>query len=214
LEQREAKLKKEQEAAKARFEKEKQLQEDRVKAQQEALAAAAKKNGAMLAELSKKQEARQKGEQEAAKKAHEDAIAARKLAAINQAADFKRRLEARRAQFSSEFGNVWVNGPTEIFMSYLQVADQGMRDNIITNLFMDNIIADVRTSKQPLTKSFMKNGKIIVEDGEHQIIVITHNDRQADLLKSVQTTTGMEKFDMVNIPVSTGNRNYIEWVGT
>lgn len=89
----------------------------------------------MLAELSKKQEERQKGEQEAAKKAHEQAILARKLAAANQAADFKRRLEARRAQFTSEFGNVWVNGATNIFMAYMSVADQGMRDNIITNLF-------------------------------------------------------------------------------
>jgi len=31
-------------------------------------------------------------------------------------------------------------------------------------------------------------------------------------LKTVQTTTGNDKFDMVFIPVSTGNRNYIEWV--
>ena len=36
------------------MEKEKQLQEDRVKAQQEKLAAKAKKNAEMLAELSKK----------------------------------------------------------------------------------------------------------------------------------------------------------------
>lgn len=212
LEEREAKLKKEQEAAAKRFEKEKQLQEDRVKAQQDKLAAKAKKNAEYLAELSKKQEDRQKGEADAAKKAHDQAIQARKLAAANQAADFKRRLEARRAQFSSEFGNVWVNGPTQVFMAYMSVADQGMRDNIINNLFFENVVADVRTFKQPMTKSFMKNGNIIVEDGEHEIIVITSDDRSKDLLSTVQKTTGNDKFDMVFIPVSTGNRNYIEWV--
>jgi len=166
----------------------------------------------MLAELSKKQEERQKAEQEASKKAHEDAKEARKLAAANQAADFKRRLEARRAQFTSEFGNVWVNGPTNTFMAYFNIADQGMRDNVITNLFYDNIVADVRYFKQPLSKSYMKNGHIIVEDGEHQLVVVTSDDRADDLLKSVQKTTGQDKFDMVNIPLSTGNRNYIEWV--
>lgn len=112
----------------------------------------------------------------------------------------------------SEFGNVWVNGPTNIFMAYMTVADQGMRDNIINNLFFENVVADVRTFKQPLTKSYLKSGKIIVEDGEHEIIVITSEDRAKDLLKTVQTTTGNDKFDMVFIPVSTGNRNYIEWV--
>lgn len=97
-------------------------------------------------------------------------------------------------------------------MAYMTVADQGMRDNIINNLFYENIVADVRTFKQPLTKSFMKNGNIIVEDGEHEIIVITSDDRAKDLLASTQKTTGNDKFDMVFIPVSTGNRNYIEWV--
>ena len=59
----------------------------------------------------------------------------------------------------------------------------------------------------------MKSGQIIVEDGEHELIVITSDERAKDLLTSVQKTTGNDKFDMVFIPVSTGNRNYIEWVG-
>lgn len=179
---------------------------------QDKLAAQAKKNHEMLAELSKKQEERQKAEQEAAIKAHQQAILARKLQAANQAADHKRRLEARRAQFTSEFGHVWVNGPTEIYIAQMTVADRGMADKIIDNLFFENVVADARTFKAPVTKSYLKSGHQIVEDGEHNIVMITHNDRTKDLLKTVQTTVNNDKFDLVFIPISTGNRNYIEWV--
>jgi uncharacterized protein involved in tolerance to divalent cations len=97
-------------------------------------------------------------------------------------------------------------------MAYMTVADKGMATNIINNLFFENVVADARTFKAPVTKSYLKSGHLIVEDGEHNIVVITHNDRAKDLLKTVQTTVGNDKFDLVFIPISTGNRNYIEWV--
>lgn len=141
------------------------------------MAARAKKNQEKLAALAAKQEERQKKEQEAAKRAHEQAILARKLEAERQAADIKRRLEARRAQFTSEFAHVWVNGPTGITMAQMTVADKGTADKIIDNVFFENVVADARTFKGSLTKSFNKNGQEIILDGEHNIVFITSNDR-------------------------------------
>ena len=174
-------LKKQQEDAQKGFDKEKERQEERVKANEAALAERAKKHQEEMERLAKEQDERQKAEHEAADKAHKAAIAARKLQQEQQAADHKRRLEERRAQFTSEFGHVWVNGPTGIYMTEITVSDKNSTDKLITDLFMDNVVADVRTFKQPVTKSWDKHGHIIVDDGEHVLVMVVSDDRMKDL---------------------------------
>lgn len=100
-----------------------------------------------MEELAKQQEKRQKEEHEEAEKAHKAAIAARKLQEEQQAADHKKRLEERRAQFTSEFGHVWVNGPTGIYMTEITITDKNSTDKLMNDLFKDNAIADVRYYK-------------------------------------------------------------------
>ena len=77
---------------------------------------------------------------------------------------------------------------------------------------MDNIVADVRSFKTPITKTWYKNGFEIIDDGEHNLVLITSDDRLKDLEKTVAETLKQENFDLVYIPISTGNRNYIDWV--
>lgn len=137
---------------------------------------------------------------------------ARKLQLLNQAADHKRRLEARRAQFSSEFGHVWISGPTNAYLAHLTVQDSKTADHVLENLFFENIVADARTFKEPVSRHFLKQGHQIVEDGEHKIIMVTADDRQQDLVKAIGTLLNYEKFDLVYLPISTGNKNYFEWV--
>jgi uncharacterized protein involved in tolerance to divalent cations len=168
----------------------------------------------MLADLAKKQEERQAAAQEAAQKAHQQAIEARKLQEANQRADHQRRLEARRAQFSSEFGHVWISGPTGAYLAHLTVQDQKTADLVVENLFFDNVVADARTFKDPVSRHFLKHGHQVVEDGEHKIIMVTSDDRAQDLVKTVGSVLNYEKFDLVFVPISTGNKNYLEWVGS
>lgn len=166
----------------------------------------------MLADLAKQQEERQKAAHEAAEKAHAQAVEARKLQQANQQADHKRRLEARRAQFSSEFGHVWISGATGTFLTQLTVADQKTAETIIENLFFENVVADARTFKEPVSRHFLKHGHQIVEDGEHKLVMVTSDDRAQDLVKTVGSLLNYEKFDLVFVPISTGNKNYFEWV--
>jgi len=97
-------------------------------------------------------------------------------------------------------------------MAHLTVQDQKTADHIIENLFFENVIADARTFKDPLSRHFLKHGHQIVEDGEHKIIMVTSDDRAQDLVKTVGSLLNYEKFDLVFVPISTGNKNYFEWV--
>ena len=97
-------------------------------------------------------------------------------------------------------------------MTHLTVQDQKTADHVIENLFYDNSVADARTFKDPLSRHFLKHGHQIVEDGEHKIIMVTTDDRAQDLVKTVGSLLNYEKFDLVFIPISTGNKNYFEWV--
>ena len=131
---------------------------------------------------------------------------------VNQIADHKQRMNERRAQFSEQYANVWAAEQTGTYMCHLTVQDSVTGDNLITHLFQDNIVADARRFKHPTYRSFSKRGHQIVEDGEHKVIMVTSDDRQKDLVTSVGNFLNNEKFDLIFIPIATGNKNYIEWV--
>lgn len=139
------------------------------------------------------------------------AVKTRKLQQANQLADHKNRLAARRAQFTSEFGHVWVSGATNTYMAHMTVQDSKTADYIIENLFFENVVADARTFKEPVSRHFLKNGHQIVEDGEHKIIMVTTDDRGKDLAKTCGKLLNNDKFELDLVPISTGNKNYFEW---
>lgn len=97
-------------------------------------------------------------------------------------------------------------------MTEITVSDKNSTDKLITDLFTDNVVADVRTYKQAVTKSWDKHGHIIVDDGEHVLVMVVSDDRMKDLQTSVEKSLNLQKFDLVFIPVSTANRNYIDFV--
>lgn len=82
----------------------------------------------------------------------------------------------------------------------------------MNDLFKDNAIADVRYYKQPVTKSWQYHDHMVVDDGEHVLVMITSDDRAQDLRTRVAASLNLEKFDLVFIPISTANRNYIDFV--
>jgi len=95
----------------------------------------------------------------------------------------------------------------------MTVSDSLTANKIVNELFYENLVADTRTFRTGLTKSFMKNGhEVIFDDGEHNIVMMTSDDRRQDLMKTIKKVTNDEKYDLVFIPVSTGNKDYIEWV--
>lgn len=53
---------------------------------------------------------------------------------------------------------------------------------------------------------------MVVDDGEHVLVMITSDDRAKDLQTRVAASLNLEKFDLVFIPISTANRNYIDFV--
>lgn len=97
-------------------------------------------------------------------------------------------------------------------MAHLTVADEGTAARVIESLFFENIIADARTFKEPFSRHFVKNRRQVSEDGEHKIIMVTSDDRAPDLLKTVGSVLNNEKFGLVQLPISTGNKNYFQWV--
>jgi uncharacterized protein involved in tolerance to divalent cations len=107
---------------------------------------------------------------------------------------------------------VWISGATGTFLTQLTVADQKTAETIIENLFFENVVADARTFKEPVSRHFLKHGHQIVEDGEHKLVMVTSDDRAQDLVKTVGSLLNYEKFDLVFVPISTGNKNYFEWV--
>lgn len=97
-------------------------------------------------------------------------------------------------------------------MAHLTVQDQKTADLVIENLFFENVVADARQFHEPVSRHFLKHGHQIVEDGESKIIMVTTDDRTKDLVKTIGNTLNNEKFDLVLVPISTGNKNYFEWV--
>jgi len=99
-------------------------------------------------------------------------------------------------------------------LAQLTVRDQKTADVVVEHLFYDNVIADARTFKDPVSRHFLKHGHQVVEDGEHKIVMVTSDDRAQDLVKTVGQQLNYDKFDLVFVPISTGNKNYIEWVSS
>ena len=80
-------------------------------------------------------------------------------------------------------------------------------------LFQENCIADARTFKEPVARNYIRKGHQIIEDGEYQLVAVTTDDRAKDMTKIVEgLLKNHENFDLVMIPLSTGNKNYFEWV--
>ena len=118
----------------------------------------------------------------------------------------------RKAQFKEKFEHVWISGPTGISIIEMTLPDSNSADNLIDGLFYDNMIADVENMNYGMTKSYMRGGKIVFEDGEQKLIMTTSDERLDEVMAYVKKSVPNVKHDLITLTPATGNKIYINWV--
>jgi uncharacterized protein involved in tolerance to divalent cations len=97
-------------------------------------------------------------------------------------------------------------------MINLHVPDNNMAELLMEVLFYDNLIADAEIIQNNIHRSYLVDGKIVTEDGDHQMYLMTSDERLDDCMKRISEKIRDPKHDaMITVP-STGNKNYINWV--
>lgn len=105
-----------------------------------------------------------------------------------------------------------MTGPPGISMINLHVPDNNVAELLMEVLFYDNLIADCEIIQNNIHRSYLVDGKIVTEDGDHQMYMMTSDERLEDALKRISEKVKNPSYDaMVTVP-STGNKNYIKWV--
>jgi uncharacterized protein involved in tolerance to divalent cations len=158
-----------------------------------------------------------------AKKAMElakaEAAAAAKLRAAEEAklvAKHKKQMQARKDKFAKQYTHVWIGGLTGISSFTFTMPDKRVADMAITKLFEDTLIADVTEYNSRVRKTFNKYGKMELHEGMIQIKGITSDLRVSELVEAVSEVQKNEhfvaEFDIIIQPISTGSKEYVEWV--
>ena len=200
------------EAAKKKAAEEQATAEAAAKAAAEALEKAKLENIKALKEAAEKQKAAQEAANKAATEAHQQAVAARKLQSEQQEADHKKKMAERKAKFKDQFEHVWVSGPTGISIVEMTLPDSNSADLLIDGLFYDNMIADVENMNYGMSRSFLRGGKIVTEDGEQKLIMTTSDERLEEVMAYVKDKVPNLKHDLITLTPATGNKIYINWV--
>lgn len=152
--------------------------------------------------------------QEAAHKAAEEA---RKSQEALQIAEHKKLMADRKAKFESNYRNVWATGPTGASMVHMTVENRQLAENLIYKLFQKTLIADVTDYQHGISRRYLKDGKMTFEEQQHSLVMITSDDRVAELIEEVANTPANKTsnpgyFDLVVSPLATGSKEYIKWV--
>ena len=188
---------------------------------------AKEKKKELEAELKKNQEESDKALAEVAKAfkkakkaadaAHKAAEEARKKQEELQIAEHKKLMADRKAKFESRFRNVWAAGPTGVSMAHLTVESQLVANDLIMKLFQKTMIADVTDYQHDVSRRYLANGKMSINEAQHGLIMITSDDRIPELIEAVAAsqvnkTSNPGYFDLVVTPLATGSVEYIKWV--
>jgi len=123
-----------------------------------------------------------------------------------------KRLWSIRANFEKKFRNVWNTGSTGV--SYLQMTTDKDPSGLIGKLFKETMIAD-EWDHQNVKRTYTAKGIEVTVDSHH-LIMVTSDDRVAEVIEEVaawtNAKTGDVPFDLVVTPLATGGKEYIEWV--
>jgi len=139
-------------------------------------------------------------------------MAARKAQEERQIADHAKKMAERKSQFREQFKHVWISGPTGISQITVTMTDSNQAQNLIDNLFFDNLVADVEIITTNMITSYVRGDQMITEDGEIKLLMTTTDERLADVLKNVAMIHTNPKFDYLVTSPATGNKFYFEWV--
>lgn len=125
-------------------------------------------------------------------------------------------MAARRAHFEQRFRNVWSTGPTGVSFVQLTIDDPNKAEDLIAELFHKTLVADVEQYKQRIVRTFIEDGHEAIYGDVNKLIMITGDDRVAELIEEVAdknpNTRKYPVFDLVVTPLATGSKEYIEWV--
>ena len=123
-------------------------------------------------------------------------------------------MAARRSAFEKAFRNVWATGDTGVSLIHMTMPSHS--DELIAKLYNKTMVADVADVKQDVKKSWNNDRKIKWDIYRHKLVMISSDDRIADVIEEVATFMAQFKepipFDLVVTPLATGSKDYIEWV--
>ena len=127
-------------------------------------------------------------------------------------------MEERKSSFSAQYAHVWISGAPGLAFGHVTIPDLGTVEELITELFYNNIIADAWHQKKEgtngITKSYVDEHKIVTSDGEHKLFFVTSESRIDELLAVCEQVLKTKAFDVVMMSPKTGNKEYLEWART
>lgn len=121
-------------------------------------------------------------------------------------------MAARKSQFREQFKHVWISGPTGISQVSVTMTDINAAQNLIDNLFYDNLVADVEVISTNMITSWIRGDAMVTEDGEIKLLMTTTDERLNGVLSAVAMIHNNPKFDYIVTSPATGNKFYFEWV--
>jgi uncharacterized protein involved in tolerance to divalent cations len=121
-------------------------------------------------------------------------------------------MEKRRSQFKEKYEHVWMTGPTGISMIQCHIPDSTTSDWILEGLFYDNLIADAEIIYHHIQRSYLVDGKVVFESGDHELLMTTSDERLQDAVDFIIQRQPNTKIDIMVTAPATGNINYINWV--
>jgi uncharacterized protein involved in tolerance to divalent cations len=121
-------------------------------------------------------------------------------------------MAARKSQFREQFKHVWISGPTGISQVSVTMTDLNAAQNLIDNLFFDNLVADVEVISTNMITSWIRGDAMVTEDGEIKLLMTTTDERLNGVLSAVAMIHNNPKFDYIVTSPATGNKFYFEWV--
>lgn len=200
----------------------KKAAEDMIAAEAKA-AAHEKKMNDKVERLRKEHEAKLIAQAAKAKKAMElakaEAAAAAKLRKAEEAkqiAKHKKQMQDRKDKFAKQYTHVWIGGISGISSFTFTMPDKRVADNLITTLFEDTLIADVTEYNSRVRKTFNKHGKMQLDEGMLQIKGVTSDLRVSELIEAIadaqKSSHFVAEYDIIIQPISTGSKEYIQWV--
>ena len=136
----------------------------------------------------------------------------RKVAAVAQEKLLAKVFAQKKAEFGKQFEHVWVGGDTEIKIVQWTMPDPQAVEKLAVDLLEDNLVSDCEVVHQGMSRTFLRDGKEVILDGEYQMICATGDDRLEELKKLLDLKLPQKNYDLVATDPITGNLNYFELV--
>ena len=121
-------------------------------------------------------------------------------------------MEKRRSQFKNKYEHVWMTGKPEVSMIHCHVPDSTTAEWILEGLFYDNLIADADIIYHNIQRSYLVDGKIVFESGDHEMLMMTSDERVQDAVDFIIARQPNPKIDIMVTAPATGNLNYFNWI--